>query len=690
MLSAYEQHLLTSYLVNAASSLHHRDPETSELVDWIDSKESRVATGSISRRLRKRRAEDDEDEKLTARKLRGLKETLQAELAATRRGRGDRTALRLRRLGRTMGLTRADLDILELLLRYQTQPVIESLVDEVFGLRFGRSSALSVRGLALPVLLGRSMGAIQRRLAQGAPLVRAGLMSIDRDGDLSLVNRLHRLATVPGDTGGDVHDLLLDVASPSELEWSDFDHIARDRDEVARLLGGALETGARGVNVLLYGPPGTGKTELCKALAERLGITLYSVGESDDSGGEPTRGERLQELRLAQRLLSGKRRALLLFDEMEDLLSESASDFAFFSRPISARRHQGGSKIFMHRLLERAPTPTLWTINNAPEVSPAILRRMMTVLELRAPTAAVRARVWERQLERHGIEASADEVRVLATEFEATPGVANGATAAAQLAGGDFATVRNGVRRLSRLLECDRPAQGAPARFDLALVHADTDPAALAERIAARGERRFSLCLQGPPGTGKSAYARYLAERLGLEVLQRRASDLLSMWVGGSEREIAAAFAEARDTGAFLIFDEADSLLADRRFAQRSWEVSQVNEMLTWMESHPLPFACTTNFAAHLDPATLRRFVFKVTLDYLTPVQSEAAFRGYFALTPPAELAALGALTPGDFAVVRKRAEILGCLDEPASLASMLREECAAKPDQPRPIGFRP
>ena len=147
---------------------------------------------------------------------------------------------------------------------------------------------------------------------------------------------------------------------------------------------------------------------------------------------------------------------------------------------------------------------------------------------------------------------------------------------------------------------------------------------------------------------------RHLAEHLGLEVMQERASDLLSIWVGGSERQIAAAFAEARDTGSFLVFDEADSLLADRRFAQRSWEVSQVNQMLTWMESHPLPFAYTTNFATHLDPATLRRFVFKVTLDYLTSVQSEAAFRGYFALTPPAELAALKALTPGDFAVVRK------------------------------------
>ena len=57
------------------------------------------------------------------------------------------------------------------------------------------------------------------------------------------------------------------------------------------------------MNILLHGPPGTGKTEFCKVLAERLDVSLYSVGESDDTGDEPVRGERLQELRLAQRQL---------------------------------------------------------------------------------------------------------------------------------------------------------------------------------------------------------------------------------------------------------------------------------------------------------------------------------------------------------------------------------------------------
>ena len=162
------------------------------------------------------------------------------------------------------------------------------------------------------------------------------------------------------------------------------------------------------------------------------------------------------------------------------------------------------------------------------------------------------------------------------------------------------------------------------------------------------------------------------------------------MWLGATEQQIAAAFAEAHDAGAFLVFDEADSLLADRRFAQRSWEVSQVNEMLTWMESHPLPFACTTNFGEHLDPATLRRFVFKVALDYLAPEQADAAaFRTYFGLEAPAELRDLAALVPGDFAVVRRKAEIMDLLGDPEALARMLREECDAKPGRPQVVGFR-
>ena len=727
MLTTYERRLILQYLANAASRLHHRDPEAREMVEWITENDRRTASGSRRRTLgapggkrkwsralpasarlgRKRLDLDDflDTEEIreladcmdgpTGKQWSRLVEALRDMASAARSARSDGTAQRLRCLGKTMGLSRTDLAILELMLRYHTQPVIESMIDGVFKHSFVRRTPFNLKGHALSALLGVSANTVLARLRADAPLVRSGLVCIDGDdGELTLVNRLHRLATLPGGPGFDVNRLLLGKASPGELEWSDFDHLAQDRDHIERLLGGALETGAPGVNVLLYGPPGTGKTELCKALAERLGVDLHSVGESDEDGGEPTRSERLQELRLAQRLTARGRGSLLLFDEMDDLLSDQPAGLGIFGGlfPSGSRgvRAGGGSKVFMNRLLEEAPAPTLWTINHARAVTPTVLRRMMFALELRLPPPGVRARVWTRQLARHGIEAGPDDALALAREFETTPGVAAGATAAARLGGGDLAAVRRGVRSLSRVLSCEKPPQGTPARYDPALIQADVDPVELADRLARSGERRFSLCLQGPPGTGKSAYVRYLAERLDLEVMQKRASDLMSPYVGESEQRIAAAFAEACDTGAFLVFDEADSLLSDRSFAVRNWEVSEVNEMLTWMESHPLPFACTTNFGKRLDRAALRRFVFKVKLGYLAPDQVGAAFRGYFGLTPPAEAAALDVLTPGDFAVVRRKAEVLDCLREPETLAAMLRAECDAKPDRPRAIGLRP
>ena len=635
----------------------------------------------------------DSDKPITPDEWKRLCGILKAESNALNRVRPDATAQRIRSLGRHMNLSRTDIALLELLLRYETEPLVESMVDEILCSRgFGRIryQALSVANPGMANVLGVSMGTLRRRLAADAPLVRSGLVSLDDDGDVKLLDRLMRLALAPAHKGKDVQQLLFDEAPAAELEWQDYDHVAAGRDHVERLIRGALKTGERGVNVLIYGPPGTGKTEFCRTLAHQLGVTLYSVGEADERGREPSRNERLQELRLAERVLGNCRNSILLFDEMEDLLADAHSMFGWLPDGSDARRGANGSKVFMNRLLEQTAVPTLWATNSARQTCPTVLRRMMFALELRQPSPRIRTRIWIRQLDRHGIPSREADVQALAREFDVTPGVAAGATAAARLVeGGDIATVRQGVRSLSRLLHGDKPPKGEPRRFDPTLVRADSDLADLADSLAERGKRRFSLCLQGPPGTGKSAFVRYVAERVGLEVLQKRASDLLSMWVGGTEAQISAAFAEAREQEQFLVFDEADSLLADRRFAQQNWEVSQVNEMLTWMENHPLPFACTTNYGEHLDPATLRRFDFKLRFTYLAPDQAITAFRTFFDLEPPLEVRGLSSLTPGDFAVVRRRAEVLGKLDDAKSITAMLREECAAKPDRSSRIGFR-
>ena len=143
---------------------------------------------------------------------------------------------------------------------------------------------------------------------------------------------------------------------------------------------------------------------------------------------------------------------------------------------------------------------------------------------------------------------------------------------------------------ISRAVRGGHTTLAAPSnvRFEPELANADQDLTLITERFVACGPANTGgLCLSGPPGTGKSAFARYLAERMNMPVLERRASDLLDRYVGGSERNIANAFAEARDTSAFLVFDEADSLLGACDGASHRWEISQVNEMLTWMENHP-------------------------------------------------------------------------------------------------------
>ena len=684
MLSAYIRHLVFTYLDNVVRRVNRRQPQAASLVEWVADNVGLLELDADALDLPSDlRSESPPSERVWKR----LRRAVAAERRAGVGGSPDRAARRLVDLGEMIALSRDDIAVLNVVLRYETHPVVEDLIDEVFtGRRPRLGRAMNVRNPSLPTLLDMSANTLRRRLAPSAPLIRSGLVQVEDDQDVSCAGRLHRLISEVDDRA-DVRELLLGDTRETELEWSDFDHLGQGRDDVERLLRGALDRRARGVNILVHGPPGTGKTEFCRVLARRIGVDLFSVGEADESGDEPSRRERLGELRLAQSLLGEDPGAVLLFDEMEDLLADGG--FGTFWGGLVERRGRGGaSKVFMNRLLEETPAPTLWTTNIAGTINPAILRRMMFALEMRQPPPRIRARIWSRQLARHGIHASAEDASALAHEFDATPGVAAGATAAADLADGDFDTVRRGIRSLSRVLGCERPEKRSAIGFDPALIEADLDVEALAARLEAGGQRRFSLCLQGPPGSGKSAYVRHLADRIGLEVMHKRTSDLLSMWVGGTERRIADAFAEARDDQAFLVFDEADSLLADRRGAHRNWEVSQVNEMLTWMESHPLPFACTTNFGDNLDAAALRRFVFKVTLGYLRPAAAGMAFRSFFDLEAPVGLSSLAGLTPGDFEVVRRKAGVLGELSDSDALTAMLRAECEAKPEYRLAIGF--
>ena len=125
-----------------------------------------------------------------------------------------------------------------------------------------------------------------------------------------------------------------------------------------------------------------------------------------------------------------------------------------------------------------------------------------------------------------------------------------------------------------------------------------------------------------------------------------------------------------------LIFDEADSFLQNRQNASHSWEITQVNEMLTWMESHEYPFVCTTNLLDSMDEASLRRFTFKLKFDFLTTEQVNLAIEYFFGIKD--SNVTIKGLTAGDFATVKKKIDFLG-ITNLNEIESMLQEEVKVK-----------
>lgn len=537
-------------------------------------------------------------------------------------------------------------------------------------------------------LTGLSVEHARLRLKDGC-YAAAGLLRPLRDrrgGHLGyeMLHPILQAISPPNEGRAAVERSLLGPPQAAFLDRKDFTHLEPDAGFLLDLLRGAAHAKARGVNVLLYGPPGTGKSEFARTLCADAGLRLYSVGEADSESEEPSRWERLQALQLAQRLTASRTDAALLFEEMEDLFEEGGPVDWSGSSYVKAR-----SKVFFNRLLEDNATPIIWTTNAAGRFDPAILRRMTYAFELLTPPAPVRERMWASRLEQAGMAEPGAAAR-LAARLPAPAGLAANAVRAGALAKRGLDGVEHAAVGLARALGLPRRSAESVEEFDPRLWNADVDIAALADQACrAADASRLSILFYGPPGTGKSACARWMADKLGLEILLKRASDLLSKWVGETEQNIAAAFEEARRAKLFLIFDEADSFLHERAAGQQRWEVSEVNEMLTQMESHDQPFACTTNFASLVDTAALRRFTFKIKLEPLTTEQRVLAFKDFFAMEPPAELFRLDNLTPRDFAVVRRKLAFLpDDATDPKAIARLLAAESAAKPDARKNLGF--
>lgn len=529
-------------------------------------------------------------------------------------------------------------------------------------------------------------------LAPGSQLRRTGLVNVLAGGELAQNLHVSRgsLRWIAQRRSLDMTELfrrvIREAAGPT-LSARHYDHVLPSVDSLRAVLAEALSSRRRGVNILIHGPPGTGKTELSRTLALLSKAPLYELAPTDDEGDSFDVGDRLSQLATGQCLLKG-RRALLCFDEIDMLFAPDTR-----GRGSTADRF----KVWLNELLERNSTPTIWIANSIRAMDPAFLRRFDVVCRLDIPPRGVRRRILREAGGTHLPDLIVDrlsEVEGIApASLVRTLAVSQRMAAARDV---PLATAVRGV--LSGLLV----AQGRqPLRadyleargvaFDPALCNASVDLRELAEGMrSAHGAR---LCLHGPPGTGKTAFGRWLAEELGRPHLVRRVSDLQSPWLGEMEQKLARTFREAEADGAVLQIDEVDSFLRDRRGAERSWEVSQVNEFLTQLEGYRGVFIASTNLFEGLDPAAMRRFDFRVRMDPLRREQAaDMAARCMAALgikAPPAALRMvreLDALVPGDFEVISRRHRIAPFSSASAVVDALAGE--AATRQRRRRIGF--
>jgi SpoVK/Ycf46/Vps4 family AAA+-type ATPase len=498
-------------------------------------------------------------------------------------------------------------------------------------------------------------------------------------------------------------------AKHSELAVSDFEFVAQDRSVLINLLRNAVQRKEEGVNVLLYGPPGTGKTELAKVAAQAAGLELYEVEYADRDGNSLTGRDRYRSLQISQVFLKSSPKVALLFDEVEDVFPPISSDAAQLMARLDSDSLPSASisgKAWVNQILETNPVPVIWVTNRIEQIDVAFRRRFQYHMELKSPPPGARQTMVNRALA--DLTVADGFAAKLAGRQGLTPAQIRIAVKFAKLAHSDDGTSAVMESLIERQLanadkalgqkHAERSARPSITQYQLDLLHTESrfEIPQIVEALSRRG--LGSLCFYGPPGSGKTALAEHIASAMQRKLMIRQASDLVSKYVGETEKNMAKMFEEAQSEDAVLLLDEADSYLRSRRLAERNYEITEVNEMLQGMERFTGVFICTTNLFDELDEAVLRRFSFKIQFKPLSTEQclrmftTEALAADVTLLTPEhrQRLQKLDALALGDFAAVKRQADVLGNTFTADEFLCQLEAEHRVKPHvrQQRQMGF--
>lgn len=307
------------------------------------------------------------------------------------------------------------------------------------------------------------------------------------------------------------------------------------------------------VNILLYGPSGSGKKTFAHSLAKNIGMKVCLVS----SRGKNSEGECRASFLACLHRASLQKGTLIVVDGAERLLS---TDFDVEGVSGSQRKNTA-DMIFA---FEKSGQKIVWITDDVEKIEPSVRRRFIYSIHFESLGVRERVEMWRHVLKRQGLSRRFDKSYMtgLAMKYPVQAEVVQSAIIQASSlypSGNRFYTALDRILKAHLALQhggrlSSKKVYGAVSDFTLNGVCMEENISVFMERCqrmdaAMRSGKVLrpgcgTMLFYGPPGTGKTALARFVAETLNRECIVKRASDLLSPFVGVSEQQVAEVFGE--------------------------------------------------------------------------------------------------------------------------------------------------
>jgi transitional endoplasmic reticulum ATPase len=413
--------------------------------------------------------------------------------------------------------------------------------------------------------------------------------------------------------------------------------------------------------ILLYGPPGVGKTLLAKALANEIGAYFIAINGPEIMS--KFYGESEERLREVFKEAQENAPAIIFIDEIDSIAPRRSEVIGEVEKRVVAQL-----LTLMDGIQERGKVIVIGATNRAEDIDPALRRpgRFDREIEIRPPDEKGRLEILQVHTRNMPLAEDVD-LREIAKMTKGYTGADLAALAkeAAMAALREFVksgkvdlnkpgeirreileTLKVGRRHFLEAMKFVRPTLMREVYVEVPEVHWDDIgglenvkqelrevvewPLKYPEVFQKMGiEPPKGILLYGPPGTGKTLLAKAVATESGANFIAIRGPEVLSKWVGESEKAIREVFRRAREVApAVVFFDEIDSIAPVRGQSFDSGVTDRiVNQLLTEMDGIvPLSnvvILAATNRPDILDPALLRPGRFDRVI-YVPPPDKEA------------------------------------------------------------------